>query len=59
MNGLLTVPEVAKIMRVSLGTVHRWIKVGKLPAFKPGEYKQGDKGHWRVQRVDLEAFFKE
>ena len=44
---LLSVKEVAEILRVSTQTIILWIKAGKLKAVKPG-------GAWRIRRSDLE-----
>lgn len=46
---MLTLPEVAERMQVSIPTVRRWIKTGKLPATKPG-------GVYRVRGRDLDKF---
>ena len=48
MEKLLTVKEVAKILRVSEKTIFRYIKAGELKGFK---VKKG--GHWRVKVSDL------
>ena len=44
----LKAEEVAKKLRVSLITVHRYCKDGKLPAIKVGR-------RWLVDRVGLDA----
>lgn len=46
---LLTVKETARICRVTIYTVYRWIACGTLPASKP-------KGSWLIREDDLEAF---
>jgi excisionase family DNA binding protein len=46
---LITLDEVAERMRVSVPTVRRWIKAGKLPATKPG-------GVYRVRGSAFEEF---
>ncbi len=46
---LITLDEVAERMRVSVPTVRRWIKDGKLPATKPG-------GVYRVRGRAFEEF---
>lgn len=33
---LLTIAEVAKLLKVSVVTLHRWLKQGRLPAYKLG-----------------------
>lgn len=47
---LLTVPEVAQILRVDRSYVYRIIREGRLPAIRPTPYKT------RVSKVDLQAF---
>jgi excisionase family DNA binding protein len=47
-KGVLTVEEIAEDLRVSEGTVRRWIRSGKLPAFGLGQY--------RIRRADYEKF---
>ncbi len=34
---LLTAAEVAKLMRVSKGTIYRWVKRGRIPFVKIGD----------------------
>ena len=46
----LTVPEVARRLLVSVGTVERWIETGRLPAL-PG----GARGSYRVREEDVTA----
>ncbi len=46
---LITLDEVSELMQVSVPTVRRWIKAGKLPATKPG-------GVYRVRGRDFEEF---
>ncbi|NTW02896.1 MAG: helix-turn-helix domain-containing protein [Oscillochloris sp.] len=43
---ILTIPEVARYLRVSETTVWRWCSSGKLPAFRIGR-------SWRVRSNDL------
>jgi len=50
---ILTIEEVAKIMKVGLKTVYRWISAGKLPAAKVG-YKT-----YRVFESDLVKFLRQ
>jgi excisionase family DNA binding protein len=47
MDKILTIPEIAKYLRVSRTTVWRWCNEGELPAFKAGH-------SWRVFRSDVE-----
>jgi len=45
---LLTIEEVAKILRVSTRSVNRYIEAGKLKASKIGV--------WRIKQSDLDNF---
>ena len=47
MDEILTVPEVAKYLKVSRTTVWRWCNDGKLLAFKVGK-------NWRIHRSEIE-----
>jgi excisionase family DNA binding protein len=47
MDEILTVREVAEYLKLSRTTVWRWVKEGKLQAFKLGR-------SWRVCRSELE-----
>jgi len=51
MDKLLTIREVAKILRVSERSVNRYIEAGKLQASKIGQ--------WRIRQSDLDEFLKE
>ena len=46
---ILTVPEVARLLRVPKSTVYKLARLGELPASKIGK-------HWRFVRRDLEAW---
>ncbi len=46
---LMTVAEVAEILRVSNMTVYRLIKAGELPALRVGK-------NYRIREHDLEAY---
>ena len=48
-GALLTVAEVAAVLRVSNMTVYRLIKAGELPALRVGK-------NYRIRSHDLEAF---
>jgi len=48
---LLTIKEVAKILRVSERSVLRYIESGRLLASRIGQ--------WRIKEKDLEKFLKE
>jgi len=50
MDKLLTIKEVAKILRVSERSINRYIESGKLRAFKIGQ--------WRIRQSDLDKFLK-
>jgi excisionase family DNA binding protein len=51
MEELLSPEEVGERLGVSVYTVRRWIKEGKLRGFKPGK-------EYRVRVADLEEFFR-
>ena len=48
---LLTLPEAAKLLKVSVVTLRRWIKQGRLPAYHVGPRKV------RIKRRDLAKAF--
>lgn len=48
---LLTIEEVAKILRVSTRSVNRYIESGRLKASKIGV--------WRIKQSDLDAFLEQ
>lgn len=48
---LLTLSEVAKILKVSLSTVRAWIREGRLSSIKVGHFR-------RVGREDLQRFIE-
>jgi len=47
---LLTIKEVAKILRVSERSVNRYIEAGRLRASKIGQ--------WRIKQSDLDEFLE-
>ena len=49
---LLTVAEVAEVLRVSNMTVYRLIKAGDLPALRVGK-------NYRIREADLTTFLEE
>lgn len=49
---LLTVEEVAKLLRTTPNTVYRWLRAGKLPGIKLGK-------EWRIRRETLASKLKE
>ena len=46
---ILTLPEVALLLKVAEKTVYTMAQRGELPAFKVG-------GQWRFRRADLDAW---
>ena len=48
----LTPQEVSVLLRVSTQTVRRWIKEGRLPAYKVGRA-------WRIRDADLNRWLNE
>ena len=48
---LLTLPEVAEILRLNSRTVRKYVRRGKIEARIIG-------GRWRFRRADLDAFFE-
>jgi excisionase family DNA binding protein len=51
---LLRVPEVARRLDVSTGTVLTWLRAHKLKGYRPGGTKTG----WRIRESDLNAFIE-
>lgn len=49
LNSVLTIGEVAEILRVHPATIYRLVKKGDLPAFKIG-------GNWRINLKVLDAW---
>jgi len=47
---LLTISDVALLLKISERSVYRLVGAGKLPGFKPGG------GAWRFRRADVEAW---
>lgn len=50
---LLTIPEVARELRVSRATVYRYFATGELK-----RVRLGTKGHFRVERSEVDAFIE-
>lgn len=46
-----SIEEVAKTLKVAYLTVYRWIRSGKLTAYKAGK-------QYRVKKLDLERFME-
>ena len=53
MDSYLTIREVCGLLKVQRDTVFRWIRSGKLKAFKLGGGR-----FWRVARTDFQRFVK-
>lgn len=53
MENFLTVKEICGILKVKRGTVIRWIRTGKLQAFKFGGGRV-----WRIQERNLKMFIR-
>ena len=51
---LLTVPEVARRLRLNPETVRRWLRQGKIK----GSLMGGDRGGWRVAASEVERFLQ-
>ena len=49
-NELLTVAEVAELLKLNEQTVRRWIRTGRLPAVSLGSRQAG----YRVRRSDVD-----
>src|SRR4029077_7913608 len=52
LTGLLTIGEVAEILRVHPTTIYRLVKRGVLPGFKIG-------GNWRIDKGSFDLFLSE
>ncbi len=52
MEPLLTIPEVADLLKVSVKTVRRSIEAGDLPAAKLG-------AQWRIRPRDLDDYVRD
>lgn len=49
---ILTLPEVAQLLKVAEKTVYSMAQKGQLPAFKVG-------GQWRFKRVDIDLWIEQ
>lgn len=49
---LLTIPEVADVLKVSEKTIRRWIEAAELPAAKLGM-------QWRIRPRDLDDYVRD
>ena len=52
---LLTVPEVAAMLRLDEQTVRKWLREGTLPGFRLGNNR---KAGWRVRRSELDDYLE-
>jgi excisionase family DNA binding protein len=52
-NGIYTAPEAAKLLRLHINTVRKYIKDGKIKAFK-----YADNSRWRIASEELEKFIQ-
>jgi excisionase family DNA binding protein len=46
-----SIDEIAKMLKVAYLTVYRWVRAGKLKAFKAGK-------QYRIRKVDLDTYIK-
>lgn len=51
-TNFLTVGEVSELLRLSVLTIYKYIKTGKLPAVEFG-------GHYRISKPSLEEFIQD
>lgn len=49
---ILTLPEVAQLLKVAQKTVYTMAQKGELPAFKV-------RGQWRFKRIDMETWIEQ
>jgi excisionase family DNA binding protein len=48
-DAILTIPEVAALLRISEKSAYKLAQAGELPAFKVGN-------QWRLRRVEVDAW---
>jgi len=53
MKDLFTVTEVAKMIRVSVPTVNRWLNLGELKGFRPAK-----NANWKISKTKLIHYMK-
>ena len=53
---LLTTKQVAEILQVNVEIVYRYIRAGKLKAFKLGSNGNNLHKRWRIKEEDLHSF---
>jgi excisionase family DNA binding protein len=51
---LMTVDEVATMLRLDPQTIRKWLRLGTLPGFRLGSKQAG----WRVRRSEVEQFLE-
>lgn len=56
MEKYYTTKQVAKHLNLDITTIYRFIKTGKLKAYKLGG--DNSKRHWRIKESDLTAFIE-
>jgi len=56
LNKIYTTHQVSDILHVHLNTVYKYIKSGKLKAFKLSG--RNSVKHWRIREENLESFLK-
>jgi excisionase family DNA binding protein len=49
---ILTLPEVAQLLKVAVKTVYTMAQKGQLPAFKV-------RGQWRFKRIDIDRWIEQ
>ena len=52
MSELMTLPEVAKFLKIAERTAYQWVQTGQLPGFKLGT-------GWRFKRDDVDKWIDE
>ena len=51
-SGILTIPEIAKYLKVTEKTIYKLAGAKKIPAFKVG-------GSWRFSKADIDSWIKQ
>ncbi|MCZ6690584.1 MAG: helix-turn-helix domain-containing protein [Planctomycetota bacterium] len=59
MNRLLTTRQISERCSVSLGTVKKWVREGRLPVIRLGPTGPGRRPPVRVREEALEAFLRD
>jgi excisionase family DNA binding protein len=50
-GGILTIPEIAKYLKVTVRTIYKLAAARKIPAFKVG-------GSWRFSKAEIDQWIK-